>query len=62
MKIQQKSKIRRKFGFQTLSSSNLPNHKVSNCMLGAIGNLSMNRGATHWFHNIWSYGGEIIKY
>jgi len=31
-------------------------------MFGVVGNLSMNRGATHWFHIIWSYGGEVIKY
>jgi hypothetical protein len=38
------------------------NHKVFDCTLGVIGNLSMNRGAAHCFCNMWKYTGEVIEY
>jgi len=48
-----------KIGFQSLSSLN---HKVFDCTLSVIGNLSMKRGATHCFFNMWKYSGEVIEY
>jgi hypothetical protein len=40
----------------------LPNHGASCHTLGIIGKkCSMSRSAYYWFHNVSTYGGEVIE-
>ncbi len=39
-----------------------PNHGTSCCALGTIGKLTMSRGVSNWFHNVLTYGREVIEY
>jgi len=45
-----------------LSHGDLSNHSASCHTLGTVGKPSMSRGAPSWFHNVPTYGGEVIEY
>jgi len=32
------------------------------CVLGLFGKLLRRRGASAWFHGIWTYGVEVLEY
>jgi len=38
----------------------LSNNGASCCTLGTVEKSSMSRGASSWFHNVLTYGGEVI--
>ncbi len=47
--------------FDCLSFSDLPN--ITSCFtLGIVGKHLMRKGAPIWFHNVSTYGGEVIEY
>jgi hypothetical protein len=39
-----------------------PNQDVSDCVLGLFGKLLRRRGASAWFHGIWTCGVEVFEY
>jgi hypothetical protein len=36
-----------------------PNRDVSDHVLGLFGKLSRRRGASAWFHNVWTCGAKV---
>jgi len=38
------------------------NQDASNRLLGLFGKLSRRRGASAWFHGIWTCGVEVLEY
>ncbi len=39
-----------------------PNRDASDCVLGLFGKLSRRRGASPWFHGIWTCNVEVLEY
>ncbi len=39
-----------------------PNQNASNCALGFFGKLLRRRGASTWFHGIWTCGAKVLEY
>jgi hypothetical protein len=39
-----------------------PNRDASDHILGFFGKLSRRRGASAWFHGIWTCGVEVLEY
>ncbi len=39
-----------------------PNRDASDCVLGLFGKLSRRRGASVWFHGVWTCGVEVLEY
>ncbi len=41
---------------------NLPNRDASHSVLGLFGKLSRRRGASAWFHGVWTSCAEVLEY
>ncbi len=41
---------------------NIEIFQTSSCALNIVGKLSMMKGASSWFCNVSTYGGEVIEY
>jgi hypothetical protein len=35
---------------------------LQNCVLGLFGKLSRRRGASAWFHGVWTCVGKVLEY